>query len=48
MTTQLICGLTVEVDGEGDALLCINGLGGSSNTWTSLMEAFEGFKLDGW
>jgi hypothetical protein len=31
MTTQLIGGLTVEVDGEGDALLCIHGLGGSSN-----------------
>src|ERR1700675_688481 len=45
MTTQLMSGLAVEIDGEGDALLCIHGLGGSSNTWTPLMEAFEGFKV---
>lgn len=45
MTTQLIHGLAVEIDGEGDVLLCIHGLGGSSNTWTPLMEAFEGFKV---
>lgn len=44
MTTQLIQGLAVEVDGEGDALLCIHGLGGSSNGWTPLMPAFEAFK----
>jgi 3-oxoadipate enol-lactonase len=49
MTTQFIHGLAVEIDGEADdprpALLCIHGLGGSSNTWTPLMEAFEGFKV---
>lgn len=45
MTTQLINGLAVEVDGEGEALLCIHGLGGSSNTWTSLLQALEGFKV---
>jgi 3-oxoadipate enol-lactonase len=45
MTTQLINGLTVEIDGQGDALLCIHGLGGSSNTWTPLMEAFEGLQV---
>lgn len=44
MTTHLIQNLAVEIDGEGDALLCIHGLGGSSNTWTPLMEAFEGFQ----
>ena len=32
MTTQLMNGLAVEIDGEGEALLCIHGLGGSSNT----------------
>lgn len=45
MTTQLIHGLAVEIDGGGDALLCIHGLGGSSNVWTPLMEAIEGFKV---
>src|SRR5258706_12162157 len=45
MSTQLIRGLAVEIDGEGDALLCIHGLGGSSNAWTPLMEALEAFKV---
>lgn len=45
MTTHAIHGLAVEIDGEGDALLCIHGLGGSSNVWTPLMPAFEGFKV---
>lgn len=45
MTTQLIHGLAVEIDGEGEALLCIHGLGGSSNSWTPLMQAFEGFRV---
>jgi 3-oxoadipate enol-lactonase len=45
VTTKLIGGLAVEIDGDGDALLCIHGLGGSSNTWTRLLEAFEGFKV---
>lgn len=45
MSTQLISGMAVEIDGEGDALLCIHGLGGSSNTWTPVMEAFEGFRV---
>jgi 3-oxoadipate enol-lactonase len=45
MATQLINGLAVEIDGEGDALLCIHGLGGSSNVWTPVMAALEGFKV---
>lgn len=45
MTTHMINGLAVEVDGEGETLLCIHGLGGSSNVWTPLMEAFEGFRV---
>lgn len=42
MATQLKSGLAVEIDGQGDPLLCIHGLGGSSNTWTPIMRAFEG------
>ncbi len=49
MSTQLIHGLAVEVDaanaGKGDAVLCIHGLGGSSNTWTPLLPALQGFHV---
>ena len=44
MTTQFVNGLAVEIDGEGDSLLCIHGLGGSSNLWTPLCAATAGFK----
>ena len=45
MTTQFIDRLAVEIDGEGDAVLCIHGLGGSSNNWTPVMAALERFKV---
>ena len=45
MTTRFINGLAVEIDGNGEALLCIHGLGGSSNTWTPLLAALSGFKV---
>ncbi len=45
MTTHHINGMTVEIDGQGPALLCIHGLGGSSNTWTPVMSAFEGLRV---
>jgi len=45
MTTQIIKGLTVEIEGTGEALLCIHGLGGSSNTWTPVLGALEGFTI---
>lgn len=44
MSTQFVNGLAIEIDGEGDALLCIHGLGGSSNVWTPLRAATVGFK----
>ncbi|SFQ61536.1 Pimeloyl-ACP methyl ester carboxylesterase [Variovorax sp. OK605] len=44
MTTQVLNDLTVEVDGEGDALLCIHGLGGSSNNWTPVLPVLGGFR----
>src|ERR1700754_1307611 len=31
--------VVVEDEGEGDAVVCVHGLGGSSNTWTPLMPA---------
>jgi pimeloyl-ACP methyl ester carboxylesterase len=45
MTTQLIERLAIEADGEGDAILMIHGLGGTSNTWTPLMAALRNFKV---
>jgi 3-oxoadipate enol-lactonase len=39
MTLHLIDRIAVEDEGEGDAVVCVHGLGGSSNTWTPLMGA---------
>lgn len=41
MSTRIINHLTVEIDGDGPALLCIHGLGGSSNTWTPLLPSLK-------
>ena len=45
MGTQIVNNLAVEIDGKGDVVLCIHGLGGSSNTWTPLMPVLSGFKV---
>lgn len=45
MATQQINGMAVEMDGEGQVVLCLHGLGGSSNTWTPLLPAFEGCRV---
>lgn len=39
MSFQLIDRIAVEDEGEGPAVVCVHGLGGSSNTWTPLMPA---------
>ena len=39
MPLHLIDRMAVEDEGEGDAVVCVHGLGGSSNTWTPLMPA---------
>ncbi len=36
--------MAVEVDGEGEAVLMIHGLGGTSNTWAPLMPAVARFR----
>ena len=41
---HIIDSLAVEEDGEGDAVLCLHGLGGDSNTWTPLMPALAGYR----
>ncbi len=37
MSFHLIDRVAVEEEGEGTAIVCVHGLGGSSNTWTPLM-----------
>jgi len=39
MAFHLIDRIAVEEEGEGPAVVCVHGLGGSSNTWTPLMPA---------
>jgi 3-oxoadipate enol-lactonase len=39
MALHSIDGMAVEVEGEGDAVVLVHGLGGTSNTWTPLMGA---------
>lgn len=45
MPTTFIAGLAVEDEGQGQAVVCIHGLGGSSNTWTPVMAAFAGHRV---
>ncbi|WP_158939298.1 alpha/beta fold hydrolase [Burkholderia sp. S171] len=45
MTTNVTRNVAVEVDGDGEAVVCIHGLGGSSNNWTPVLLAFEGMKV---
>jgi 3-oxoadipate enol-lactonase len=44
MTTQIVERIAFEVDGQGDAVLLIHGLGGSSNTWTPIMSALARYQ----
>jgi 3-oxoadipate enol-lactonase len=39
MSLHVLDRIAVEVEGEGDAVVCVHGLGGSSNTFTPLMPA---------
>ena len=39
MAQHLIDRMLVEVDGEGDVVVCVHGLGGTTNTWTPLLPA---------
>lgn len=37
--------VVVEDEGDGEAVVCLHGLGGTSNTWTPLMPALAGFRV---
>lgn len=45
MATQYIGGLAVEIEGEGPPVVCLHGLGGTSNTWTPLLRALRGWRV---
>ncbi|MDP2017338.1 alpha/beta fold hydrolase [Hydrogenophaga sp.] len=41
MSTHYIAGVAVEVEGTGAPVVCIHGLGGTTNTWVPLMRALR-------
>ena len=43
MTLHVFDRTVVEEEGEGDAVVCVHGLGGSTNTFTPLMPALATF-----
>jgi 3-oxoadipate enol-lactonase len=46
MVTKTVGGVVLEDSTDGkDVVLCIHGLGGSSNNWTPVLAAFEGFRV---
>lgn len=45
MAFHLIDKVAVEDEGEGDAVVCVHGLGGSTNTWTPLLPALAGHRV---
>lgn len=45
MTTHYVDGIAVEIDGEGTPVVCIHGLGGSSNNWTPVMRAMAAHQV---
>jgi 3-oxoadipate enol-lactonase len=45
MAFHLIEKVAVEDEGSGDAVVCVHGLGGSTNTWTPLMGALAGMRV---
>ena len=45
MPQQFIDRMAVHVDGEGDALVMVHGLGGTSNAWTPLLPALARYRV---
>ena len=44
MALHWIDRMAVEVDGEGDPIVMVHGLGGTTNTWTPLLPALTNAK----
>jgi 3-oxoadipate enol-lactonase len=45
MALHLVDRMVVEDEGDGDAVVCVHGLGGTSNTWTAVMPALAGLRV---
>ncbi len=45
MSTHHVNGLIFESDGDGQPVVCIHGLGGTSNNWMPVLPAFEGKRV---
>lgn len=45
MATTQVHGLFIETEGDGQPVVCIHGLGGSSNSWTPVLPAFAGRRV---
>jgi pimeloyl-ACP methyl ester carboxylesterase len=45
MSPHVVEGMAVEVAGEGDAVICIHGLGGTSNTFQPQMAVLSGRRV---
>ena len=45
MAFHMIDRIAVEDEGEGPVVVCVHGLGGSSNTWTPLMPALTRYRV---
>ena len=45
MSTRFVERMSVEIDGAGDPLLMIHGLGGTSNFWTPVLPALSRFRI---
>ena len=45
MSTQWIERMAVEIDGSGDPVICVHGLGGTSNTFCAQMTALAGKRV---
>ena len=45
MSTQWIERMAVEIDGSGDPVICVHGLGGTSNTYCAQMAALTGKRV---
>ena len=44
MSTEFVDRMAVEIDGAGDAVLMVHGLGGTSNFWTPVLPALSRFR----
>jgi pimeloyl-ACP methyl ester carboxylesterase len=45
MALHVIDRVAVEDEGQGDPVVCLHGLGGSSNTWTAVMPALARYRV---